>query len=514
MRASDKIQERHQGSESRALAALITASADLLKNPDLESVLPKILETAQDLLRADAYAVWRQNPGPIWEILHSEGISERYKREAAITGSSANRWLSEPMVSEDVQHHPQVQGRGDLYKREGICSIIALPLCTESTQIGTLALYFRQPRKFSPSEVETATALANISAAAINAAELYEQQLRLRRKAEAEERRAKFLSEASAALASSLDYTATLNRIASLAVPVIADWCSVRVFEPDGSFGRVAVAHSDPAKLAIADELQRLYAPDLTKDKVLARIMETGEPVFVPAVTNEMLIDAARDERHLALMRLLAIRSVLTVPIKSLSKVTGTISFIMAESSRKLEPEDLRLAEDLAARAAIAIENARLYSQLQDQLTTTKIAEGKIRLAEERLRFANSVGRIATWELDTTDDSVRLSPEAGTLILWEGPLIASAESLLNHLPVSGDRERFRGALDRTIHSRKELSVEFRVGNDLDVAVISARGKLFYNAGRPVLIGVFIDVTPKPESKPESKKSGRKASAAD
>jgi len=510
MRASDKIQERHQGSESRALAALITASADLLKNPDLESVLPKILETAQDLLRADAYAVWRQNPGPIWEILHSEGISERYKREAAITGSSANRWLSEPMVSEDVQHHPQVQGRGDLYKREGICSIIALPLRTESTQIGTLALYFRQPRKFSPSEVETATALANISAAAINAAELYEQQLRLRRKAEAEERRAKFLSEASAALASSLDYTATLNRIASLAVPVIADWCSVRVFEPDGSFGRVAVAHSDPAKLAIADELQRLYAPDLTKDKVLARIMETGEPVFVPAVTNEMLIDAARDERHLALMRLLAIRSVLTVPIKSLSKVTGTISFIMAESSRKLEPEDLRLAEDLAARAAIAIENARLYSQLQDQLTTTKIAEGKIRLAEERLRFANSVGRIATWELDTTDDSVRLSPEAGTLILWEGPLIASAESLLNHLPVSGDRERFRGALDRTIHSRKELSVEFRVGNDLDVAVISARGKLFYNAGRPVLIGVFIDVTPKPESK----KSGRKASAAD
>jgi GAF domain-containing protein len=510
MTAADKLQHGHQDPEDRALAAVIRASASLLKKPELQSVLPKILETAQDLLSVDAYAVWRQSPGPIWEILHSEGLSEQYKRDAAITGSTANRWLSEPMVSEDVQHHPQVEGRGELYKREGICSIIALPLRTEANEIGTLALYFRQPRKVSPSDVEIATALANISAAAINAAELYEQQLRLRCTAEAEERRAKFLSEASAALASSLDYTATLNRIASLAVPVIADWCSVRVFEPDGSFGRVAVAHSDSAKLAVADELQRLYPPDLTKDKALARILETGEPVFVPAVTDEMLIEAARDDRHLALMRRLAIRSVLTVPIKSLSKVTGTISFIMAESSRELESEDLRLAQDLAARAAIAIENARLYSQLQDQLTTTKMAEEKIRLADERLRFAHSVGRIATWELDTTEDSVRLSPEAGALILWQGPLTASAESLLNHLHVSGDRERLARALDRTIRSRKELTVEFRIANGTEVNVISARGKLFYNAGRPILIGVFVDVTPKTKSKT----TGRTASVAD
>jgi PAS domain-containing protein len=182
----------------------------------------------------------------------------------------------------------------------------------------------------------------------------------------------------------------------------------------------------------------------------------------------------------------------------------------MAESSRELESEDLRLAQDLAARAAIAIENARLYSQLQDQLTTTKMAEEKIRLADERLRFAHSVGRIATWELDTTEDSVRLSPEAGALILWQGPLTASAESLLNHLHVSGDRERLARALDRTIRSRKDLTVEFRIANGTEVNVISARGKLFYNAGRPILIGVFVDVTPKTKSKT----TGRTASVAD
>ncbi len=506
--AEGKQQQRDQAPENRALAALVRASASLLKKPELQSVLPKVLEIAQELLGADAYAVWRQSAGPVWQILHSEGLSEEYKRNATITGSTARRWLSEPMVSEDVQQNPQVEGRDQLYKREGIFAIIALPLGTEATEIGTLALYFRQPRKFSPLEIEIATAFSNISAAAINVAELYQEQLQLRRNAQAEERRARFLGEASALLASSLDYAATLNRVASLAVPVIADWCAVRVFEPDGSLGRVAVAHSDPAKLAIADELQQLYPPDVKKDRSLAQILETGEPVFMPAVTDEMLVKAARDDRHLALARQLTIRSVLTVPIKSLEKVIGTISLVMAESGRELQDEDLRLAQSLSARAGIAIENARLYSQLQSQLTATQTAEEKVRLADERLRFAHSVGRIATWELDATDDVVRLSPEAAALISWsERQLTTSVSSLLNHMRVSGDRERFAKALDRTIRSRKELHVEFRIANDADVALISARGKLFYNGGRPILIGVFIDITP--NVKP---KSGRVASA--
>jgi GAF domain-containing protein len=481
-----------QQPEAVALSALVRASANLLTTPQLSSVLPKILQVATEVLEVDAYAVWRHERGPAWRILHSAGLSDGYQ-SSVITGPAADQSLTEPLISEDVQQHSRVQERRELYKREGIRSIIALPLRTESGDIGTMAFYYRDPQAFSPSRIEAAKALANIAAAAINAAEMYEEQSRMRRNAEAEQRRAIFLGKATAELASSLDYSSTLSRVAALATPTIADWCSVHIVASDGTLERATVAHADPEKITLATEMQRRYPPDLKTGSLLARVVASGKAELVTGITDAMLQQGAQDAEHLRMMRELGMRSLLVVPIKSLNTVLGVLTLVTAESERELESEDLRLAEDLAARAAVAVENARLYKTVQEQLAETRAAEEKIRIADERLRLAQSVGKVATWELDVEDEILTLSPEASNMLGVAFSNIALS-ALIDLMYVSGDRDRFSQALTRTLRSNRDLGTEFRARRGQEVRVISTRGKLFYNAGKPLVVGIFIDVT--------------------
>ena len=172
----------------------------------------------------------------------------------------------------------------------------------------------------------------------------------------------RFLAEASRVLADSLDYEATLATIARLAVPGVADWCGVdlagdRPFEVQ----RVAVEHVDPEKVALAEELARRYPEEPRTDRGLHQVLATGESQLWPHIPDELLVDAAQDEEHLRLIRELGMSSAMIVPMRVRDRVLGAISFVSAESGRTFNPGDLRLAEDLALRAATAVENARLY---------------------------------------------------------------------------------------------------------------------------------------------------------
>jgi PAS domain S-box-containing protein len=183
-----------------------------------------------------------------------------------------------------------------------------------------------------------------------------------RRKAQDAQR---FLVEAGAILGSSLDYRVTLADVARAAVPGIADWASVHVVEDDGSIRQLGVAHADPAKLLLAEELQVRYPTRPDEGSAVAQVVRTGEPELVPDVTPAMLAAAAKDELHLGLLRELGIRSYLAVPLVTGDRVGGAISFVQTESGRSYGPDDLALAEELARRAATAIENARLYAEAE-----------------------------------------------------------------------------------------------------------------------------------------------------
>ncbi|HWC85103.1 MAG TPA: SpoIIE family protein phosphatase [Solirubrobacteraceae bacterium] len=177
------------------------------------------------------------------------------------------------------------------------------------------------------------------------------------------ERRGAFLAQAGAVLASSLDYEQTLRNVAQLAVPEVADWCAVDLFDEDGDRSSVAVAHVDPDRLSLAEELRR-YAPEqLDPGQGLGFVFRTGQSLLYADIADAMLVEAAIDEHHLELLRTVGMRSALVVPMRLGARTLGALTLVTSDSGRVLDDFDLQLAEQVAARAAVAIENSRLYSR-------------------------------------------------------------------------------------------------------------------------------------------------------
>jgi PAS domain S-box-containing protein len=171
--------------------------------------------------------------------------------------------------------------------------------------------------------------------------------------------RQRFLAEASKTLAGSLDYEATLRAVARLAVPAFADWAAVDMLDESGRIRRLAVEHSDPDKVALARALHEKYPPRLSDVNGVGRVLRTAEAELVADIPDSLLVAASRDDEHLRTARALGLRSYLSVPMKSGARVLGAINLVYAESGRRYETIDLQLAEELASRAALAIENAR-----------------------------------------------------------------------------------------------------------------------------------------------------------
>lgn len=176
------------------------------------------------------------------------------------------------------------------------------------------------------------------------------------------EERASFLSRAGALLGSSLDTEVTIQRTARLIVPGLADWCSVDLAAPGGRVELVALAHVDPDKVAHGHELRRRYPPDLSREDGLGQVLRTGEPELYPDIPPELLAGRAVDAEHLELLQSIGFSSALVVPLVIGPRIIGAMTWVTAESRRRYGQEDLELATDLAARAAVAVENARVHA--------------------------------------------------------------------------------------------------------------------------------------------------------
>ncbi len=176
----------------------------------------------------------------------------------------------------------------------------------------------------------------------------------------------RFLAESSRSLSTLVDYRSTLQKIAALSVPHFADWCAVDMLQPDGTIQRVAVAHVDPEKVRLADELYRRYPPSPNAAHGVMKVFRTGEPELATEIPDSLLERVAQDEEHLAMMRQLSLTSYMCVPLRVKDKVLGGLTFVGAESGRRYSETDLAMATDLAQRAAIAIQNALLYQQVRE----------------------------------------------------------------------------------------------------------------------------------------------------
>lgn len=178
----------------------------------------------------------------------------------------------------------------------------------------------------------------------------------------------RLLAEASKVLSSSLDYKTTLANVTKLAVPKFADWCSVDILEHN-KVQQVAIAHKDPKQVKWARALRKVNPPDMTSPTGLPHALRSGETEFYPEITDEMLVKGARNKEELELARKLRFTSAMIVPLCIEDRCIGALSFVTTETKRHYTKEDVSIAEELAHRATLAIENARLYRNAQKAVT-------------------------------------------------------------------------------------------------------------------------------------------------
>ncbi len=240
----------------RQLQLLLDASGTLLASPHEANVVQTILSVAQRFVTADAYAIWRQTWPDVWTAIASVGLSDDYSR-TALQRAAQSGLLPEPQAYFDIEQAPHLANRLEMYRAEGIRSLLTVPMTLHGTLSGTLVFYYHKPHHFTDKEIRLAATLANLTSAALGTSDLYERQKALRNVAEETARRTEFLAEAGSTLVSSLDYELTLAKVADLAVPYFADWCGVNIVSDTGVVRRIVLRHAD------AERRSRQRPPEL-----------------------------------------------------------------------------------------------------------------------------------------------------------------------------------------------------------------------------------------------------------
>jgi PAS domain S-box-containing protein len=220
-----------------------------------------------------------------------------------------------------------------------------------------------------------------------------------------------FLARAGVILASSLDFDTALTEVTRLASTYLADWCAIDERAPDGTVRRLSVAHPDPAKVALALELAERYPPNPDARRGLPAVLRTGTPELVEEIPDEWLVEGAVDEEHLRIARELGLKSYIIVPLIARGSVLGALTLVSAESGRRYGPDDLALAEELARRAALALDNARLFREsdearlhLEEQAVEMEMQGEELRTQAAQMEEMQTDLEESNEELHATND--------------------------------------------------------------------------------------------------------------
>jgi GAF domain-containing protein len=240
-------------------------------------------------------------------------------------------------------------------------SAMVVPMQARGKMLGAITFAREERgRPYTSADLVSAEDLAHRAALAIDNANLFQQaqkELEERRRAEA---RLSFLAEASRRLDEALDYPAALECAAKLATSNLADWCLIDLIDDEGILRRQFTATADPAKASWVQDCERRFPPRPDLNDELKNAVVTGDSSLYAEVPRAFLQEHARGAEHLRMIESLGLKSLMIVPMRARSRILGVISLLSAESCRRYGPEDLAMAEDLAHRAALAIESALL----------------------------------------------------------------------------------------------------------------------------------------------------------
>ena len=173
----------------------------------------------------------------------------------------------------------------------------------------------------------------------------------------------RLMADVGTLLSSSLDSEAALRQLTTLVVPTIADWCTIDVLDPAGNVVRLSAHHSDPSKVHLVEELERIHPESDPATRGVAHVLRTGQTDWMASVPDGLLHARARDAEHVGIIQSLGFASYVIVPLSARGRILGALSLVYAGSGRFYTPEDVTFVEELAARAALSVDNARLFEE-------------------------------------------------------------------------------------------------------------------------------------------------------
>jgi signal transduction histidine kinase len=396
-RAEDErrqLLQRERVARAEAEAAVSTlrklgrVSEAALEHSSLTDLLGSLLARIVEVLEADAAAILLIEDDGLLHVRATVGLDEEIERAVAIPigAGMAGRVAASraPLLVPDLS---QIELYSPVLRDRGINSLVAIPLIVDDHVIGVVHAGSVAFAQFVDDDARLLELIADRIAMAINQAALYEAE-------RVAQERLQFLGEASTLLASSLDVDATLARVAKLAVPHFADWCSVDLVAAGGTIQRVAVEHVDQEPIALAERIFAAFPPSLADEFGVGAAIRTGDAVLSEEV-DESALRAVFGNRPAYLDDLLSLglTSTIVVPLVVRERTIGALTFISAESGRRYRAADLTFAQELAARAAVAVDNARLYQAAEERAQAARVLAS----VGDGVFFVDRNGVVRTW---------------------------------------------------------------------------------------------------------------------
>jgi predicted ATPase/signal transduction histidine kinase len=407
------------------LVALVRAAEAISQEVVLERLLDKLMEVCLTITGAERGALL---------LAEDEGLTLRARRSVTEPTSLHREPLTrttqiphllveqvqqsgEPLVLADASAHLTL-GADPYVRARRVRSALALPILRQGRLVGVLYLENNlATRVFKPERSRLLQLLSSQIASALENSRLFE-------RLSEEERALRFLAEASAALAESLDYQRTLRRVAELAVSGLADTCAVYTVEGE-EVRRTASATADPAHQPRLDQVGRRLS-ETGSLAFVRQVVRSGAPIFLPRISQAELERHIPDPQARQMLEAIQVKSGMVLPLPARGRVLGVMALSRIQTDRRFNDSDLAVGTELARRAAAAIDNARLYQQKEEAV---RLRNDFLSVASHELRTPIASLRLMT-ETIAPGHAAAVEPDPGAAAALTGPDLVRAVALI------------------------------------------------------------------------------------
>jgi len=350
------------------LQALYQLTAALSQARALDEIYEAALAGLHRALGIDRASILLFDPDGVMRFKAWRGLSDTYRH----TTEGHTPWSPDtknplPVLVADVNTEPTLASLRPIIQSEGIQALGFVPLVHQGNLLGKFMLYYPRPHQFTEDEIQLAQTIAGHIAIAVARRHNEEAINTARTEANIGAARAAFLAEISRVLATSLDYTQTLTNLARTTVPFLADACVIYHLVGAAVLRRLALAHVDAETEQLLREVQRFEIP-LESNIPVARVVRSGRPEVEYQVAGSIGERVHLDAAYQAIVRRLAPHAYICVPLIARGRALGAVAFILTDPNRHYAASDVELAEEVAQRAALALDTAHLYQQAQEAI--------------------------------------------------------------------------------------------------------------------------------------------------